>query len=61
MATAVKARLVPTYQWFCADDVCEPVIGHFVAFTDIEHLTIDYSEYLSRVVTASVLRSLRTF
>jgi peptidoglycan/LPS O-acetylase OafA/YrhL len=59
-AAAARARLVPTHQWFCDGDVCEPVIGRYVAFADVEHLTIDYSEYLSSVVTARVLASLGT-
>ncbi len=59
VATALGIRLVPTHQWFCEDDLCEPVIGRYVAFADVEHLTIDYSEYLSRVVTARVLAALR--
>ena len=59
-ADVAGARLVPTFPWFCHDELCEPVIGRFVAFADIEHLTIAYSEYLSRVVTASVLPSLET-
>jgi peptidoglycan/LPS O-acetylase OafA/YrhL len=58
VATALGARLVPTHEWFCAREVCEPVIGRYVAFADVEHLTIDYGEYLSRVVTQSVLASL---
>jgi peptidoglycan/LPS O-acetylase OafA/YrhL len=36
VATAVGARLVPTYEWFCHDEVCEPVIGRYVAFADID-------------------------
>lgn len=58
VAGVVGARLVPTHQWFCDNGLCEPVIGRYVAFADVEHLTIDYSEYLSRVVTARVLASL---
>ncbi|MGO9334352.1 MAG: acyltransferase family protein [Acidimicrobiales bacterium] len=57
VAAVVATRLVPTHQWFCDQDVCEPVIGRYVAFADVEHLTIDYSEYLSRAVTARVLTS----
>jgi hypothetical protein len=59
VAAATGARLIPTHQWFCNADVCEPVIGRYVAFADVEHLTIDYSEYLSRVVTARLIASLR--
>jgi len=59
VATAVGATLIPTHEWFCDGEVCEPVIGRYVAFADVEHLTIDYSEYLSSVVTARVLAALR--
>ena len=60
VAAAADAHLVPTYPWFCHEHTCEPVIGRFIAFVDVEHLTIAYSDYLSTVVTDKVLDDLRS-
>jgi SGNH domain-containing protein len=58
IAKASKATLIPTDQWFCYKQTCSPVISHFVAFADSDHLTIAYSDYISTLVTSAVLNAL---
>ncbi|MGA2307740.1 MAG: SGNH hydrolase domain-containing protein, partial [Acidimicrobiales bacterium] len=60
IATASKAKLIPTYQWFCHKQTCSAVISHFVVFADSDHLTIAYSDYISTLVTSAVLNALTT-
>ena len=55
-AAAAHAKLITTYQWFCSAGTCSPVILKYLAYADIDHLTLAYSEYLSRVATGAVLK-----
>jgi hypothetical protein len=57
-ASAAHAKLVVTYPWFCSDGTCSPVIGKYLVYTDKDHLSIAYSDYLSAVITNSVLNLL---
>jgi hypothetical protein len=49
-ATAAHAILLPTVQWFCLKDRCPPVVGNMLVYVDTDHLSIVYSEYLSKVL-----------
>jgi hypothetical protein len=55
VALASNAKLIPTYQWFCNSGSCSPVIGKYLVYADIDHVTIAYGEYLATVVTDAVV------
>jgi hypothetical protein len=57
-AKAARAFLIPTYPWFCSDETCSPVVGKFLVYVDIDHLTLAYSQWLSNVVTSAVVGAL---
>lgn len=48
-AASAGAMLLPTVQWFCANDRCPAVIDHMLVYVDNDHLSIVYSEYLWKV------------
>lgn len=54
-ASVAHAILMPSHNWFCTAGTCPAVIGPFVPYADIDHVTIAYSEFLSRLVTSAVL------
>lgn len=50
VASAVPhLHLITTYQWVCHDGDCPTIVSHIVLYADWDHLTIAYSEYLSKV------------
>ncbi len=59
IATAAKATLVPTYQWFCTGDHCSPIVSKFLVYVDADHLSTAYSDYLSTVATDAVTTALK--
>lgn len=59
IASASHAKLVPTYQWFCNSGMCSPIISKYLAYADVDHLTIAYGEYLATVVTDGLLKVIK--
>ncbi len=49
-------RSIKTTKYFCYSDTCSPVIGNELVYSDIDHVTIVYSSYISKVVTVRYLR-----
>jgi hypothetical protein len=58
-AKASGATLIDTSKFFCESDTCSPVIGNILVYSDIDHVTIAYSSFISRVITSAVLAALR--
>jgi hypothetical protein len=53
---AAKAKgvdFIKTVPWFCTTR-CSAVIGTYIAYSDQSHVSLTYSEYLSKVVQASI-------
>jgi hypothetical protein len=46
-ARAAGIGHVDASRWFCADDVCPSVVGHFITMRDSEHMTPDYARWLA--------------
>ncbi len=46
-AAATGADFVITRRWFCVDDKCPTVVGRMVTHRDVEHITVEYSTYLT--------------
>jgi hypothetical protein len=51
--------LVNTSKYFCSSNTCSPVIGNLLVYSDIDHVTIAYSSFISKVITSSVLSALK--
>jgi hypothetical protein len=59
IAADSQATLIPTYTWMCAVSACSPIVGSFLVYADVDHLTTAYSDFLSEVATDAVLKVLR--
>lgn len=59
IAASAHAKLIPPTSWLCSDGDCPPVIGSFLAYGDIDHLTIAFSEFLAPEVTSAVLTAIQ--
>jgi hypothetical protein len=59
IASASNAKLVDTSRFFCYSNTCSPVIGNILVYSDIDHVTIAYSSFISKVVTSAVLAALK--
>jgi len=59
IAAASNATLINTTKFFCHSDTCSPVIANILVYSDIDHVTIAYSSYISKVVTSAVLAALK--
>jgi len=58
VAASIKhLHLMTTYQWVCQKDACPLIVSHLIVYADDKHVTIAYSEYLSRVFLVA-LRSI---
>ncbi len=58
-AKASGAKLINVEPWFCHKGTCSVVIGHYLAFSDTDHVTIAYSDYIAPLVTNAVLAALK--
>jgi SGNH domain (fused to AT3 domains) len=57
VAASIKhVRLMTTYQWVCHEHACPLIVSHVIVYADDKHVTVAYSDYLSRVF----LRALRS-
>lgn len=59
IAKASNATLINGTKYFCYSDTCSPVIGDLLVYSDIDHVTIAYSSFISEVVTSAVLAALK--
>jgi hypothetical protein len=59
IATDSRAKLIPTYKWMCTASACSPVIGSYLVYADVDHVTTVYSDFLSDVATDAVLKVLQ--
>ncbi|WP_110241758.1 acyltransferase family protein [Nocardioides gilvus] len=46
-AERADATWVDAERWFCADGLCPPVIGNFIAMRDLRHPTVEYTRHLA--------------
>ncbi len=54
VAAVAHLHLIPTYQWVCRASSCPVVVNDLVVYADWDHLTIDYSLYLSHLFLAEL-------
>jgi len=59
ISSASRATLVDTSKYFCHLDTCAPIIGDLLVYSDIDHVTIAYSSFISKVITSAVLSALK--
>jgi hypothetical protein len=59
IASVSHATLIDTSKFFCFSDTCSPVIGNILVYSDIDHVTIAYSSFISTVITSAVLAALK--
>jgi SGNH domain (fused to AT3 domains) len=59
VASASDAKLIDTSKYFCYSNTCPPIIGNILVYSDIDHVTIAYSSFISRVITSAVLADLK--
>jgi len=59
IASASNAKLINTSRFFCYSHTCSPVIGDVLVYSDIDHVTIAYSSFISKAVTSAVLAALK--
>jgi peptidoglycan/LPS O-acetylase OafA/YrhL len=53
-AEAAGVGAVDALPWFCADDLCPSVVGHYITMRDSEHMTPDYSRWLAEPLAESL-------
>lgn len=46
-ALRAGADFIDPTKWFCVDDSCPAVIGHFVPRRDLAHITVEYARHLT--------------
>jgi hypothetical protein len=44
--------LVDPADWICADNVCPAVVGNLLVFRDTSHLSVEFSEWLTPMITS---------
>lgn len=59
VASTSDAKLVDTNKYFCHSNTCSPVIGNILVYSDIDHVTIAYSSFISKGITGAVLAALK--
>jgi SGNH domain-containing protein len=59
VASGSDAVLIKSTKFFCYSDTCSPVIGNELVYSDIDHVTIAYSSFISKEVTAAVLAAIK--
>ncbi|HEY8081116.1 MAG TPA: SGNH hydrolase domain-containing protein [Acidimicrobiales bacterium] len=53
-ATTEKDVYVDPTPWLCTTTKCSVVIGNFVAYWNVSHITVSYSKYLSTVMGLAI-------
>jgi hypothetical protein len=59
IAKTSGATLIDTNKFFCHRNTCSPVIGNTLVYSDIDHVTIAYSSFISTGITSAVLAALK--
>jgi SGNH domain (fused to AT3 domains) len=59
VAAAIKGTLIPSFQWFCKDFKCSPVIGKYLVCIDRDHTTTAYDLYLESALRATLLKDVK--
>jgi SGNH domain (fused to AT3 domains) len=59
IAKTSDATLIPTKQFFCFGNICSPVIANTLVYSDTDHVTIAYSSFISKSITAAVLAAMK--
>ena len=59
IASLSNATLIDTNKFLCYKDKCSPVIGNILVYSDIDHITIAYSSFISKGITSAVLAALK--
>jgi hypothetical protein len=54
-----NATLINTNKFLCYKNKCSPVIGNILVYSDIDHITIAYSSFISKGITSAVLAALK--
>jgi hypothetical protein len=57
--TLSNATLINTNKFLCYTDACSRVIGNILVYSDIDHITIAYSSFISKGITSAVLAALK--
>lgn len=58
VASVSNATLIKTTKFLCYEGTCPPVIGNILVYSDIDHITIAYSSFISKGITSAVLAAL---
>jgi hypothetical protein len=53
-AQAADVGVVNAAKWFCAEQVCPSVVGHFITMRDSEHMTPDYARWLAPALAVAL-------
>jgi hypothetical protein len=53
-AKATGALFIDVTPWLCTSSKCSPVVGPFIVYTDTNHLSVAYVQYLSKVIAAAL-------
>jgi hypothetical protein len=59
IASVSNATLINANKFLCHKDTCSPVIGNILVYSDIDHITIAYSSFISKGITSAVLAALK--
>ncbi len=60
VAAATRAKLLPTFQWFCkTSKICPPILAGNIVSGDQDHTTIAASTYLATVASQALLAAVR--
>jgi hypothetical protein len=59
VAQAIKGTLIPSWQWFCKDFKCSPVILNYLVCIDRDHTTTAYDLYLEDALKAALLKDVK--
>jgi hypothetical protein len=59
VAAAIKGTLIPSWQWFCKDFKCSPVILNYLVCIDRDHTTTAYDLYLEDALKAALLKRVK--
>jgi hypothetical protein len=60
VAKASSAKSIPVQSWLCYRGTCSPIVGKYLVYVDLDHMSIAYSEFLSQVVTNAVVKLVKS-
>jgi hypothetical protein len=59
IATAASATLISVDPWLCTMGSCSPIISKFLVYVDEDHVSTDYSQFVSQVAMSAVTKALK--